>query len=108
MLGRHQDTFQAPSRVWGGLTLTKDDPQHGIATVALSIHSNSLSLSAQRSLDKHATAQAKLTERLGSALRIERAADDPAGQAIVSRMASSLRTMNMGRCRNGSSKARPN
>jgi len=59
--------------------------------MALSIHSNSLSLSAQRSLDKHATAQAKLTERLGSALRIERAADDPAGQAIVARMASSLR-----------------
>jgi len=61
--------------------------------MALSIHSNSLSLSAQRSLEQHTSAQARLVARLGSAVRIERAADDPAGHAIVSRMASSLRGM---------------
>lgn len=61
--------------------------------MALSIHSNSLSLSAQRSLAQHTTAQAKLVDRLGSAVGIARAADDPAGQAIVARMSSSLRGM---------------
>lgn len=59
--------------------------------MALSITSNTLSLSTQRSLRTHDTDQARLTERLSSGLRINRAADDPAGQAIVGRLSSNLR-----------------
>jgi len=59
--------------------------------MALSITSNTLSLSTQRSLRTHDTDQARLTERLSSGLRINRAADDPAGQAIVARLSSNLR-----------------
>jgi len=59
--------------------------------MALSINTNTQSLTAQRSLETQTSAQARLIERLGSGLRINRAADDPAGHAIVSRMSSQLR-----------------
>ena len=59
--------------------------------MALSITSNTLSLGTQRSLRAHDTDQARLTERLSSGLRINRASDDPAGQAIVARLSSNLR-----------------
>ncbi|RZA34982.1 MAG: flagellin [Lysobacteraceae bacterium] len=59
--------------------------------MSLSINNNSLSLSAQRSLSKHVTAQETLINRLTAGTRINRAADDPAGQAIASRMDASLR-----------------
>lgn len=59
--------------------------------MSLSINSNSLSLNAQRSLDTHVKDQAKLISRLTTGVRIGSAADDPAGQAIASRMSSGLR-----------------
>ena len=59
--------------------------------MALSISTNTLSLSTQRSMRTHDTGQAKLIERLSSGTRINRASDDAAGQAITSRMTSSLR-----------------
>jgi flagellin len=59
--------------------------------MALSISTNTLSLSTQRSMRTHDTGQAKLIERLSSGMRINRASDDAAGQAITSRLTSSLR-----------------
>lgn len=59
--------------------------------MSLSINTNPLSLNAQRSLDTHVKDQAKLISRLGTGVRIGAAADDPAGQAIASRMSSGLR-----------------
>lgn len=53
--------------------------------MALSISTNSLSLSTQRSIHTHDTGLAKLIERLRSGMRINRASDDAAGQAITSR-----------------------
>ena len=54
--------------------------------MALSISTNTLSLSTQRSMRTHDTGQAKLIERLSSGTRINRASDDAAGQAITSRL----------------------
>jgi flagellin len=62
--------------------------------MALSITTNSLALSTQRSARAHDTEQARLTERLSSGMRINRASDDPAGAAIVSRLSSNLRGAN--------------
>ena len=59
--------------------------------MALSITTNTLSLSTQRNLRAHDTEQARLIERLGSGMRINRAADDAAGQAITTRLTSNLR-----------------
>jgi len=59
--------------------------------MALSISTNTLSLSTQRSMRTHDTEQAKLVERLSSGMRINRASDDAAGQAITSRLSSNLR-----------------
>ncbi|MBB6132145.1 flagellin [Massilia aurea] len=59
--------------------------------MALSISTNTLSLSTQRSMRTHDTEGAKLTERLSSGMRINRASDDAAGQAITSRLSSNLR-----------------
>jgi flagellin len=59
--------------------------------MALSISTNTLSLSTQRSTRTHDTEQAKLVERLSSGMRINRASDDAAGQAITSRLSSNLR-----------------
>jgi flagellin len=59
--------------------------------MALSISTNTLSLSTQRSMRTHDTEQAKLVERLSSGMRINRASDDAAGQAITSRLTSNLR-----------------
>ena len=59
--------------------------------MALSISTNTLSLSTQRSARTHDTEQAKLVERLSSGMRINRASDDAAGQAITSRLSSNLR-----------------
>lgn len=59
--------------------------------MALSISTNTLSLSTQRSMRTHDTEAAKLTERLSSGMRINRASDDAAGQAITSRLTSNLR-----------------
>ncbi len=59
--------------------------------MSLSINNNSLSLNAQRSLSKHLAAQETLINRLTAGTRINKAADDPAGQAIAARMDASLR-----------------
>jgi len=59
--------------------------------MALSISTNTLSLSTQRSMRTHDNEQAKLVERLSSGMRINRASDDAAGQAITSRLSSNLR-----------------
>jgi flagellin len=59
--------------------------------MALSISTNTLSLSTQRSTRTHDTEQAKVIERLSSGMRINRASDDAAGQAITSRLTSNLR-----------------
>jgi flagellin len=59
--------------------------------MALSISTNTLSLSTQRSMRTHDTEQAKLVERLSSGMRINRASDDAAGQAITARLSSNLR-----------------
>ncbi|WP_020655191.1 flagellinolysin [Massilia niastensis] len=59
--------------------------------MSLSIHSNALSLAAQRNFKTHTTDQATLIARLTTGARIGGAADDPAGQAVVDRMSSGLR-----------------
>jgi flagellin len=59
--------------------------------MSLSINNNSLSLNAQRSLHLHVAAQETLLTRLTAGTRINKAADDPAGQAIAARMDSSMR-----------------
>jgi len=59
--------------------------------MSLSINNNSLSLNAQRSLRLHLAAQETLLTRLTAGTRIDKAADDPAGQAIAARMDSSMR-----------------
>jgi len=59
--------------------------------MALSISTNTLSLSTQRSMRTHDTEAVKLVERLSSGMRINRASDDAAGQAITSRLSSNLR-----------------
>lgn len=59
--------------------------------MSLSINNNSLSLHAQRSLRLHAAAQESLLTRLTAGTRINKAADDPAGQAIGARIDASMR-----------------
>lgn len=62
-----------------------------MANMAMSINSNPLSLGAQRSLSSHLTEQSKLIARLTTGVRINGAADDPAGQAVAARMTAGLR-----------------
>jgi len=59
--------------------------------MSLSINNNSLSLNAQRSLRLHVAAQETLLTRVTAGSRINKAADDPAGQAIAARMDSGMR-----------------
>jgi flagellin len=61
--------------------------------MSLSINNNALSLHAQRKLAEHTNEATRLVARLSSGTRIERAADDPAGQAVVGRMRSQLTGM---------------
>ncbi|MCS0633346.1 flagellinolysin [Telluria mixta] len=61
--------------------------------MSLSINNQSLSLHAQRKLAEHTNEATRLVARLGSSARIENAADDPAGQAVVGRMRSQLTGM---------------
>jgi flagellin len=63
----------------------------------LSINTNVTSLSTQRRSTSAGTDLARSVERLGSGLRINRAADDAAGLAIADRMNSGLRGMNQAR-----------
>jgi flagellin len=59
--------------------------------MSLSINSNSLALQAQRSLGRHVATQESLITRLAAGTRINKAADDAAGQAIAARMDAGLR-----------------
>lgn len=59
--------------------------------MSLSINNNVLSLNTQRSLGKHLAAQETLINRLTAGTRINKAADDPAGQAIAARMDAGMR-----------------
>lgn len=59
--------------------------------MSLSINNNALSLGAQRSLRLHVASQEMLLTRLTAGTRINKAADDPAGQAIAARMDAGLR-----------------
>ena len=61
--------------------------------MSLSINTNIPSLTTQRALTLHAASQEKLLARLSSGSRIHGASDDPAGQAIATRMSASLRGM---------------
>jgi flagellin len=58
--------------------------------MSLSINNSFLSLHAQRQLAGHTGEITRLIARLGAGTRITGAADDPAGQAIASRMGSQL------------------
>lgn len=72
--------------------MTGDRPP-GKATMSLSVNTNVQSLNTQRALTLHAATQEKLIARLSSGTRINSASDDPAGQAIAARMASTQRGM---------------
>jgi flagellin len=61
--------------------------------MSLSINNLSLSLNVQRKLAEHTNEVTRLVGRLSSGQRIEGAADDPAGQAVVGRMRSQLTGM---------------
>jgi flagellin len=61
--------------------------------MSLSINNNSLSLNTQRKLADHTNEANRLIARLSSGARIGGAADDPAGQALASRMTSQLTGM---------------
>lgn len=61
--------------------------------MSLSINNQSLSLHAQRKLAEHTNDVTRLVTRLSSGVRIESAADDPAGQAVTGRMRSQLTGM---------------
>jgi len=61
--------------------------------MSLSINDSSLSLHAQRKLAEQTNEATRLIARLGAGARIQDAADDPAGQAVVRRMASRLSGM---------------
>jgi flagellin len=61
--------------------------------MSLSINNNSLSLNAQRKFAEHTNEANRLIARLSSGARIGGAADDPAGQALASRMSSQLTGM---------------
>lgn len=61
--------------------------------MALSINNNTLSLQTQRRLAEHTADATKAIAQLSAGSRISGASDDPAGQAISSRMSSQLRGM---------------
>jgi flagellin len=61
--------------------------------MSLSINNNPLSLNTQHRLAEHTSAAARLLGKLSSGMRINGPSDDPAGEAISSRMSSSLRGM---------------
>lgn len=61
--------------------------------MTLSITNNGLSQRIQQQLSAHNDETSRLLSRLSSGLRIGGAADDPAGQAITSRMSSKLQGM---------------
>jgi flagellin len=61
--------------------------------MSLSINNNTLSLQAQRQLSEHTADASRMIAKLSSGLRITGASDDPAGQAISSRISSQLRGM---------------
>jgi flagellin len=61
--------------------------------MSLSINNNSLSLHTQRNLAEHTADAAQAIAKMASGARIGGASDDPAGQAIASRMSSQLRGM---------------
>jgi flagellin len=61
--------------------------------MSLSLNNTSLSLNAQRKLAEHTNEATRLVARLSAGARIQDAADDPAGQAVVGRMASRLTGM---------------
>lgn len=61
--------------------------------MSLSINNNNLSLNTQRRLAEHTAAAAQAIAKMMSGARINSAVDDPAGQAIASRMSSHLRGM---------------
>ena len=75
--------------------MTGDRPP-GKATMSLSINTNVQSLNTQRALTLHAATQEKLIARQSSGSRINSASDDPAGQAIAARMASTQRDRGRG------------
>jgi len=56
------------------------------ASISLTIENSSLTLGIQRHLALHTQSVARSMERLSSGLRINRAADDPAGLAIAERL----------------------
>jgi flagellin len=61
--------------------------------MSLSINNNILSLNTQRRLAEHTADAMKAIAKMTSGARIDGASDDPAGQAIASRMSSNLRGM---------------
>jgi flagellin len=61
--------------------------------MSLSINNNSLSLNLQRRLAGHTAEATQAIAKMTSGARIDGASDDPAGQAISSRMSSQLRGM---------------
>ncbi len=63
--------------------------------MGLRITSNIMSLNVQRHLQRHTSRLTRSMERLSSGLRINRAADDPAGLAISERMKSQIRALDV-------------
>jgi flagellin len=61
--------------------------------MSLSINNNTLSLHTQKKLAEHTADAAQTIAKMASGARIGGASDDPAGQAISSRMSSQLRGM---------------
>ena len=64
-------------------------------TMALSVNTNVMSLTAQRNLSSTQTGLATAMERLSSGLRVNSAKDDAAGLAIATRMDAQTRGMNV-------------
>jgi flagellin len=63
--------------------------------MALSVSTNTMSLFAQRQLDKNSAPLARSLQRLSSGLRINSAADDAAGLSIAGRLTSQVRGLNV-------------
>ena len=63
--------------------------------MGLRINTNVMALQAQRHLARHTLRVQRSMERLSSGLRINRAADDPAGLAISERMKSQIRALDV-------------
>lgn len=66
----------------------------GNGTIDMIINHNMMAMQSYRMFNKAITAQSKAMERLSSGLRINRAADDPAGLAISERMRAQIRGLN--------------